>query len=129
MKFTRVYGDDSGETRLQEIEFPGGFGTVIPANALRIGLTRPQHSEFHPASVRGFVVALRGEFEIVATSGDRKRFRQGQWFFADDVGSKGHTFEAFGSEQELLHCGVPDAWDGWTASLAGRLAADEAAGL
>lgn len=107
-----MYGDESGETRLAEVELPSGFGAAIPAVALRIGLSRPAHLEFHPAPARGLVVALRGEFEIVTTSGDHRRFRQGEWLFADDVHSKGHTFEAFGTELELLHCQVPDGWPG-----------------
>jgi hypothetical protein len=105
-----VYGDETGDTRLQEVEFPGGFAAAIPAVALRIGLSRRPHREFHPAPARGLVVALRGEFEIVTTSGERHRFRQGEWLFADDVSSKGHTFEAFGPEQELLHCEVANEW-------------------
>ena len=109
-----MYGDEAGETWLAEVEFPSGFGAAIPAIALRIGLLRSPHLEFHPAPARGLVVALRGEFEIGTTSGDRRRFRQGEWLFADDVGSKGHTFEAFGAEQELIHCTVPDAWRDWT---------------
>ena len=115
MRCTRVYGDGSGETRLGEVDVPGGFGTAIPAVALRIGLARPPHLDFHPAPARGFVVALRGEFEIVTTSGSRRRFRQGEWLFADDVGSKGHTFEGFGADLDLVHCAVPADWDGWTA--------------
>lgn len=116
MKLTRVHADASGETRLSEVEVPHGFGAVIPAIALRVGLSRRDHLEFHPAPARGFVVALRGEFEIVTTSGDRKRFGQGEWLFADDVDSKGHTFQSFGDERELVHCAVTEDWDEWTAA-------------
>jgi hypothetical protein len=61
------------------------------------------------------VVALRGEFEIVTTTGDRKRFRQGEWLLADDVDTKGHRFEAFGHDHDLVHCAVTADWNGWTS--------------
>ncbi|HZS16203.1 MAG TPA: hypothetical protein VFC09_16565 [Candidatus Dormibacteraeota bacterium] len=112
MRITRSYGDGSGGTRLGDVELAEG---AVPAIALRFG--PPQKlpfMDFHPAPARGLVVALRGEFEIATTNGDRKRFRQGEWFFADDVGTSGHTFEGFGEEQAMLHCAVPDDWDGWT---------------
>lgn len=114
MKITRVYGDAFGETRLAEVEIPGGFGNSIPAVALRIGMQRSRHLEFHPAPARGLVVALHGEFEIITTSGDRKRFRQGEWLLADDVDTKGHSFEAFGDDHDLVHCAVSEDWDAWT---------------
>lgn len=115
MKITRVYGDEWGETRLAVVEVPSGFKSAIPAVAIRVGLTRQADLEFHPAPVRGFVVAIRGEFEIVTTVGDRKHFQQGEWLFADDAQAKGHSFEAFGAEQELLHCAIPDDWNDWMA--------------
>jgi hypothetical protein len=111
MKLTRVYGDSSGETRLEEVEVQGGFGAPIPSIAIRIGLSRSAHLEFHPAPARGLVVALRGEFEIATTTGDRKRFRQGEWLVVDDVGTKGHTFEPFAEDMELLHCQLPAELD------------------
>jgi hypothetical protein len=108
MKMMRVFGDASGETHLVEVETPDG---QIPATGVNTGASqqRPFH-DFHPASRRGLVVALRGEFEIATTTGARKRFRQGEWLLADDVGSKGHTFEGFGDEQVMLQILVPDDW-------------------
>lgn len=109
-----MYGDPSGETRLGEVQLSDGPGALIPAVALRIGEPRqlPFH-DFHPAPARGLVVVLRGEYEIVTTSGDRKRFHPGEWLFADDVGTKGHTSQGFG-EVQMMHCQVPDDWDDWT---------------
>lgn len=113
MKITRVYGDPAGETRLMEVEIEDGFTSPIPAVALRIGMSRPVNLAFHPAPKRGLVTAMRGEYEIVTTSGERKRFRQGEWLLADDVGTKGHTSESFGEDAEMLHCELPGDWTGW----------------
>jgi uncharacterized cupin superfamily protein len=47
-------------------------------------------------------VVLRGEFEVVATAGDRKRFGPGECLLADDMDSKGHTFEEVGEERLVI---------------------------
>jgi hypothetical protein len=113
MKVTRAFGDVSGATRLAEVNVPDGR---VPAVLLQLGSPRERgFHDFHPAPARGMVAALQGEFEIGTTNGDRKRFGPGEWFFADDVGTKGHTTECFGEAQHLLHCEVPQDWNGWTA--------------
>jgi hypothetical protein len=112
MKVTRACGDASGDTHLEEVEVPNG---PVPTVVIRIGPPqRRSFHDFHPAPARGLVIALQGEFEIATTNGDRKRFGPSEWFFADDVGTKGHTTECFGAVQHLLHCQVPPDWDGWT---------------
>lgn len=114
MRITRSSGDGSGGTRLREVELSDGPGAEVPAVMLRIsGPMKIAMHEFHPATARGLVVALRGGFEIVTTNGDRKTFQQGEWFFADDLGTKGHTTVGIGEEQLMLHCHVPDDWDDW----------------
>ena|SRR5215471_13907644 len=112
MRVTRAYGDSSGETRLAEVEVPDG---PVPAIALLMGSAqRREAQDFHPAPARRLVTALRGEFEIGTTNGDRKRFGPGEWFFADDVGTKGHTIAFFGEVHHVAHCQIPEDWDDWT---------------
>jgi hypothetical protein len=117
MRVARACGDDSSETRLVEVEVPDGR---VPAVVLQLGSARPRpFHDFHPAPARGFVTALRGEFEIGTTNGDRRRFGPGEWFFADDVGTRGHTTECFGEAPHLLHCEVPEDWNGWEEVASG----------
>jgi hypothetical protein len=113
MKVTRVFGDEAGETRLVEVEMQVGFRSPLPVVALRIEPDPHPHEEFHPAPARGLVAPLRGEFEVVATNGDRKRLRPGEWLLADDVGTKGHSSRRIGDDVQLIHCALPDDWAGW----------------
>jgi hypothetical protein len=113
VKITRVCGDEAGETRLMEVEINVGFASPIPIAALRIDPAARPHREFHPAPVRGLVAPVVGEFEVVATNGDRKRLRPGEWLLADDVGTKGHSSAGIGPEVQLLHCALPEDWDDW----------------
>jgi hypothetical protein len=69
--------------------------TTIFLNQLT-GRIAPQG--FHPAPRRQLVVVLRGAFEITTTQGQRARFGPGDCLFADDLESKGHTFEDVGDE-------------------------------
>jgi hypothetical protein len=41
---------------------------------------------------------MQGVFEVTTTAGDSYRFGPGDCLFADDVGTRGHTFEDVGDE-------------------------------
>jgi hypothetical protein len=55
---------------------------------------------------------MRGAFEIITTTGEKGRFGLGDILFADDVGSKGHTFEEVGDEpMSSVVVGIDPAWE------------------
>jgi hypothetical protein len=79
------------------VEYPSDRAEIIPG--------------FHCAPRRQLVLCLEGAFEVVPTSGGSKLFRKGDWFLADDVGSKGHITRGVGSDRRVnLAIGIDSAW-------------------
>ena len=57
------------------------------------------------------VVCLRGGFEVTTTTGESTTIGPGDWFFSDDLGSKGHMTKAVGPERRVnLVIGLPTEW-------------------
>ncbi len=120
----RVYGDDSGETHLGNIDFPSEDrcpdGRLVlralrdvPTTTLSIGemMERRPTRDLHPPPRRQFVIVVRGQFEITTTAGDVHRFGPGDCLFADDMDSKGHTFEDVGDDLLItMTVGVDPDW-------------------
>jgi hypothetical protein len=121
----RVYADDAGDTHLVSIDLTAGGDPAggepnrvslsgIPTTTMSMSklLERRPYYDLHPAPRRQFVVVLQGAFEITTTAGDRQRFGPGDCLLADDVDSKGHTFEDVGEERLLtMTVGVTVDWE------------------
>jgi hypothetical protein len=112
----RVYADAKGETHLTEL-VGLGFRDIrattvdLPTRRREPGDRVPKQ-DFHPAPRRQLVVPMRGAFEIITTTGEKGRFGLGDILFADDVGTKGHTFEDVGDEpMSSLVVGIDPAWE------------------
>ncbi len=126
----RIHADANGETHLTHLGisappeiYEGGPRMVslpdIPGATVNIvELLEPQPAKgLHPGLQRMFVIVLQGEFEVTTTSGDRHLFRPGHCLFADDMGSKGHTYEDRSEDLLIcLHVILPPDWD-WTRHL------------
>ncbi|MBO0727980.1 MAG: hypothetical protein J2P57_01900 [Acidimicrobiaceae bacterium] len=127
---TLVYGDDTGDTHLTDIQLlpGGGAGGLayrelpdVPVTTMTVTdmLERRPTRDLHPPPRRQLVVILRGEIEIATTSGDRQRLGVGDCVLVDDLDSKGHTFEDVGDEPLLtVQVGIASNWP--VRGIAGR---------
>jgi hypothetical protein len=120
-----VYGDEVGETHLTKLQLSaetlGDNGRAVrrglenvPATTVGMGemLERRPTQDLHTAPRRQLVIVLRGAFEITTTMGDHYRFGPGDCLFADDLDTKGHTFEDVGDEfLETISVGISTDWE------------------
>lgn len=125
MTIYRLHGDESGETRLTQIELPvvenPGEGvakvrglTGIPATTLGMAelVERMPDYGLHPAPWRQFLVVLQGEYEITTTSGDTCVLQRGDVLLTDDLGTRGHYTRDCGTDSLVLFSvRVPDDWE------------------
>ena len=124
MTLYRIHADESGETRLTEIDLSkfenpeitntrveGLLGIPATTFSLASMVERQTDDSLHAAPWRQFLVMLQGENEIIATSGDRCLLERGDVLFTDDVGTKGHYSRDCGKEHMvMLSVRVPDDW-------------------
>lgn len=111
----RVHGAADGEshfTELTELPFErrrddgtltARMLTGVPASKLDIrDLAGPlPFADFHFTVPRKLIVVLRGEIEVTAGDGERRRFGRGDCLLTDDIGSKGHSTSDVGDEPLL----------------------------
>ena len=120
----RVHADARGDTHLTElvlttIDNPGEGATRVrgllgvPAvNCAVVELVErmPGH-ELHPAPERRLLALLRGEYEIITSTGESCIVRTGDCLLADDVGSNGHRTREVGNERVMMvSVQIPDDW-------------------
>ena len=72
-----------------------------------------QDSGLHVATRRQMLAIMKGNYEIITTSGDQVVLQPGDLLFTDDVDSKGHwSKEVVGSEPlTMVSVGIPDDWE------------------
>jgi len=121
----RVHVDDHGDTHLTKLELqaidnPGeGARRVrgllgIPAVSLGIVelVERMPGHELHPAPERRLLALLRGEYEIITSTGESCLVRAGDCLLADDVDSNGHRTREVGDERVMMvSVQIPDDWE------------------
>lgn len=100
MKITRIYADN-GRSRFTDVDIAlDPIGPLLGVPSFRasapISVERctfmsspPCVTEQHGAPRRQLVIVLSGELEIETNEGDKRRFRPGEVFLADD-GTGGH---------------------------------------
>ncbi|MEX1011411.1 MAG: hypothetical protein WDZ29_05055 [Balneolaceae bacterium] len=95
---TRLYCDEHGESRFEEIEVPlqelGEIGALSEPVAVKELLFRevdPGYDyDFHNAPRKQYIVLLDGEIEIETSLGEKRRFGAGEILLAEDTTGKGH---------------------------------------
>jgi hypothetical protein len=98
LTFTRLFSDDSGDSRFAEasveVEDKGEIGSIsaaYPVAALSFRTTEASYDyDFHVAPARQFIVLLDGEIEIRTSTGEKRTFRGGDVVLAEDTTGKGH---------------------------------------
>jgi hypothetical protein len=63
--------------------------------------------DWHPASRRQFVVVLSGTVEVETSDGQNRRWSAGEFFLADDAGSRGHRTWTIGGPAHMLFVHIP----------------------
>jgi hypothetical protein len=115
-RYTRLFTDESGESHFEELEVglsPVDFAP--PAAPLNIAQFLPTTESLwvgapagwagenpHPTPQRQIFVLSQGEYEITASDGTVRRFRQGDVLLLEDTWGKGHSTRIVGNDEALL---------------------------
>ena len=97
-RITRLYSDENGESRFEDIEIPleelgeiGALSEGIPAGEIIFREVAPTYDyNFHNAPKRQYIVLLDGEIEIETSLGEKRTFGPGEVLLAEDTQGKGH---------------------------------------
>ena len=95
---TRVYADENGDSRFEEIAKPlvsaGDIGFLSEPEAVESIIFRkvvPSYDyDFHLAPARQYIILLDGEIEIETSLGEKRQFRAGDILLVEDTTGKGH---------------------------------------
>ena len=98
MHYTRLYTDDQGETRFEEVTVPlqekgmiGYLSKKFPVSSVQFRENRADYDwGFHNAPARQFIVLLDGEIEITTSLNEKRRFVAGDVLLVEDTEGKGH---------------------------------------
>lgn len=66
---------------------------------------------WHNAPARQFVVVMSGALEVETTDGEKRQWRAGAVFLADDVEGRGHKTRVLEGPAQLLFVRVPEDFD------------------
>jgi quercetin dioxygenase-like cupin family protein len=114
MKFIRFYATSDGESRFQEVEVPlphgmkdSSGGTIQQSNenpsasVQFVQLPQGLDQSWHHAPVRQMGIILSGVVEVQTSDNQKRQFRPGEGFIADDLTGKGHQTRAVGGAAAL----------------------------
>lgn len=95
---TRVYSDENGDSRFEDIKIPlkegGTIGFLSEAQKTGTVIFRKvvgQYDyDFHNAPARQYIILLDGIIEIETSLGDKRFFEGGDVLLVEDVSGKGH---------------------------------------
>lgn len=95
---TRVYADQQGESRFEDIDLPlkeageiGYLSESIPAREVMFRKVKPTYDyDFHTAPQRQFIILLDGKIEIETSLGEKRTFKGGDILLMEDTEGKGH---------------------------------------
>ncbi len=98
LSFTRLFADEAGESRFEEIAVPleekgeiGWLSTSYAVDTLSFRTTEATYDyDFHRAPARQFIVLLDGEIEICTSTGEKRTFGGGDVLLVEDTTGKGH---------------------------------------
>lgn len=95
---TRVYSDENGDTRFEEISIPlndageiGKLSEALPASSVIFREVEPTYDyDFHNAPQKQYLILIDGEIEIETTLGEKRQFKAGDVLLLEDTEGKGH---------------------------------------
>ncbi|MDG5768087.1 hypothetical protein QA596_11500 [Balneolales bacterium ANBcel1] len=98
MHYTRLYSDEQGDTRFEEVPVPlhdqgmiGYLSQEFDVESLQFRENAADYDwDFHNAPARQFIILLDGEIEITTSLGETRRFGTGDVVLVEDTDGKGH---------------------------------------
>ncbi len=111
---TRLYSSDDGESHFENIEIDLTLTEYAPpAPPLSLSSFRPStqfgfmnapagwSSDWHPTAARNLFFVMTGEWEVIASDGESRRFGPGSVLLAEDTAVKGHSSRVIGETESL----------------------------
>jgi hypothetical protein len=96
-KVTRVYADENGESRFDEVFYPltnagpiGYLSQNVQVKQLQFRKVPAGYNDLHNAPQRQYVVLLDGGVEIEISTGEKRAFKPGEILLMEDITGKGH---------------------------------------
>ncbi|GGH01043.1 hypothetical protein [Mucilaginibacter phyllosphaerae] len=96
-KVTRVYADEQGESRFDELHYPltnggpiGHLSEKVQVKEILFRKVPAGYNDLHNAPARQYVVLLDGGVEIETSTGDKRTFAPGEVLLMEDTIGKGH---------------------------------------
>ena len=98
MRITRIYADDSGQSRFEDINIElkdaGDIGSLSEKYPVRNVIFRETEGSYdydwHPAPERQYIVLLEGNIEIEVCTGEKRAFTAGDILLVEDTQGRGH---------------------------------------
>jgi hypothetical protein len=98
MKVTRVYSDNNGDSRFEDIEIDlldrgeiGRLSENVEVKSLQFRKVSPDYDyDFHHAPQRQYIVLLDGGVEIETSLGEVRLFQTGEILLMEDTTGRGH---------------------------------------
>ncbi len=111
MKYGILYTDKNGNSHFKDNELgfeSANFAPPAPPVSLTRYMSASQlvffkipagwQGDWHPAPKRQFFCCLSGEFELTASDGETRFYREGEVFLLEDTWGKGHKSRVTGKE-------------------------------
>lgn len=96
-KVTRVYADENGESRFDEVFYSltdagpiGHLSQNVQVKQLQFRKVPAGYNDLHNAPQRQYVVLLDGGVEIETSTGEKRAFQPGEILLMEDTTGKGH---------------------------------------
>jgi hypothetical protein len=96
-KVTKVYSDENGDSRFEDIFFPltdngpiGSLSDKVNVKEMIFRTVPPTYDDFHNAPAKQFVVLLDGGVEIESSLHEKRQFNTGEVLLMTDTAGKGH---------------------------------------
>ena len=115
-KHVRIYTDETGESHFEDLDTELVFMDFAPPAApvaiapfltggMMQWLSAPLGWEGdapHPVAKRSLFITTQGEYEVTASDGDVRKFREGSVFLLEDTWGKGHQTKITGDIDMIL---------------------------
>ena len=121
MKVTRFYTGEDNRSHFEDLELPlaatpGRLGTRSDSFEVTGMLMRESDGdahfiELHPAPRRQLIFCLAGEVEVELGDGEKRRFKAGDVYLADDLTGEGHRHREISGPVRHAWVFLPDDFD------------------